>query len=183
MRPQIIKKMNPIIRMLVGVSLLPLALAGCSGGSSNSGGNNAPSTPRSVSATAPDGLTSTVSENTQTISVGGSVTYTFTLINNTSAPITFQVESGSAALVSATEGAITIYNASQQQVYPITTDTVAGVLSSVTLAPGQSVSGSATPNYNFTPAGVYTAEATFAILSASGAYEGVTVGPLTVTAQ
>jgi hypothetical protein len=186
MRPQCMKKLCSVRLLTVGVSLLSLALTGCGGGNSNSSGNEAPAAPLSLSATASDGLTATFSENTSTVIAGGSVTYTLTLTNNTNQPITYET---GVDLLGTVGGEIYIDNSSGQ-VYPVCLVTPADdpipVYFITTLTPGQSSSTTTTPKFNFTPAGVYTAEADFDISNMTGdvfTEQAVAVRPLKVTAH
>ncbi len=170
---------------LVSVALL----AGCGGGGGN--GNSSPTvvapittgvggvttgnggtiggTPASVSATEANGLTATLSENTTTVVVGGTVTYTLTLTNNTGAVVTVNAVTSTQIFT-----ALSIRNASGALVYiPVPGSPP---LQTVLIAPGQTLTTTQAVSA-FSSAGTY---------SATGVFDDSTptsVGPLTVTAQ
>ncbi len=170
---------------LVSVGLL----AGCGGGGGN--GNSSPTvvtpittgvggvttgnggatggTPASVSAKEANGLTATLSENTTTVAVGGTVTYTLTLTNNTGAVVTVNAVTSTQIFT-----ALSIRNASGALVYiPVPGSPP---LQTVLLAPGQTLTTTQAVSA-FSSAGTY---------SATGVFDDSTptsVGPLTVTAQ
>ena len=170
------------------------ALAGCGGSSSSSSG--APLVPRSVSATLPNGLTGTLTEDRSVVSIGGTVTYTATLTNATAQPITYQYYSGPGnfARVAAT---LSVTDPSGQVVFPFGPASLAvGIIGPTTLAPGQSVSSTIavgtstvsglTVSPGYAASGQYTANADFLVVP--GAVPGTgqiaaTAGPLPVTAQ
>lgn len=183
--------------LCAAVLLMP-GLAGC-GGSGSSTNTSGPIflVPRSVSSTLSNGLTATLTEDRSTVSVGGTVTYTATLTNPTTQAITYQPTlSGSNSF--SVPAALVISNPSGQSVYPLEpTAQFIGVGASVTLAPGQSVSGTQTVSttsipgasvtQGFSAAGQYTAKAYFSVVpgTSSDVSQAVTAtaGPLPVTAQ
>lgn len=162
--------------------LLPLVLSGCGGGS-NSGSNGSATTPQSVSAVAPDGLTATLSENTSRITPGGSITYTLMLTNHTHQTLTVIPVVGCGIDVPAVGGSVTITNASGITLYPLGGGcSEIGQGQSVTLAQGQSVSGTFTPSAVLTVAGTDSVQAGFGFIDgASRAVQSLVLGPLTVT--
>jgi len=169
---------------LLGLASLAALLAGCGGG----GGGSSPTvvapittggvpppvispggTPASVSAKEANGLTATLSENTITVAVGGTVTYTLTLTNNTGAVVTVNAVTSTQIFT-----ALSIRNASGALVYiPVPGSPP---LQTVLLAPGQTLTTIQAVSA-FSSAGTY---------SATGVFDDSTptsVGPLTVTAQ
>ena len=173
----------------LGLLLFPI-LAGCGGGGGggngnpgtgttgigvnsgvNSGNNSSSQNPVTASGTLPNGLTGTLTENSATVSVGGTVTYTLTLANNTAGAITVQAPSATAPPVY-----LVVNDASGTAVY---NPMPAPPLTTVTLATGQSLSQSV-PVQLPGVAGNYTAKANFSL---SDGTANTVVGPLTVTAQ
>ncbi len=182
---------------LCAAALLVPGLAGC-GGSSSSANTSSPIllVPRSVSSTLSNGLTATLTEDRSTVSVGGTVTYTATLTNNTAQPIAYQpVLSGTNSF--SVPASLVVKDPSGQVVYPVgPIAAFVGVGASVTLAPGQSNSGNlavstqhdpaATVSQGYSAAGTYTASADFefgAVTPPAAPSGTSTVGPLSVTAQ
>ncbi len=172
--------------------LASLSLAGCGGSSSSS--TSAPLAPRIASSVLPDGLTATLTEDRTTVPVGGTVTYTITLTNSTTAPITYQgiYGPGSGPPVPAF---VEVTNQSGNLAYPLqATTNVVYIGQSATLAPGQSVSEtqvvSTSPNVGapMTPGyslpGAYKASASFALIPGTtpNAAQGIgaTAGPVGV---
>lgn len=171
-------------------------LAGCGGG----GSSTTPITPvvplpHSVSAALPNGLTATVAEDQTNISVGGTVTYTMTLTNNTAQPITFQPIQRDTRPSAGVGDALTIGEPTGGEggilTFPLGAFTqVIAVGPSSTLAPGKSVSGTVLVGPNgpggFPNIGDYVARVSFNIQtgqSAAGTNTTVaqaTVGPLEV---
>ena len=176
------------------------SLTGC-GGSSSSGTSAPTPMPLSASATLSDGLTATLTEDRSTVSVGGTVTYTATLTNPTALPITYQpVISGAASFSGPAFGVpatLVVDSPAGQTVYPVgVIANFVGIGPSVTLTPGQSVSGTQAVSTNtdtgltvsqgYFAAGRYTASAYFSVVSGTSANSqpiAATAGPLTVTAQ
>ncbi len=172
---------------LLGLASVAL-LAGCGGGGGNSSptvvnpitsgiggattsgnGGTTTTTPASVSATEANGLTATLSENTTTVAVGGTVTYTLTLTNNTGAVVTVNAVTSTQIFT-----ALSIRNASGALVYiPVPGSPP---LQTVLLAPGQTLTTTQAVGA-FSSAGVYSATAVFDDSTPTS------VGPLTVTAQ
>jgi hypothetical protein len=163
---------------LVGLALTSV-LAGCGGGggggssssSSTGGGSSTPAT-TSVSATATDGLVATLSESSATVAVGGSITYTFTLSNNTGAAVSINASSpapiapDTVIVVKNSAGAIVLYPVPGSPPFD-----------SASLASGQSLTATQVVSA-FSSAGTYSATATFENPSAP-----IPAGPLTVTAS
>ncbi len=191
-------------RWLCAALLVP-CLAGC-------GGSSAPKNtadpilfvPHSVSATLSDGLTATLTEDRSTVAVGGTVTYTATLANNTAQPITYQpVLSGTNSFGGTNAlnvpAALVVSSPSGQTVYPIgPIPLFVGVGAGVVLVPGQSVSATQTVTttkmtglavtQGYSASGTYTATAYFSVipgaaLNATPAAATATAGPLPVTVQ
>ncbi len=188
-------KVSMLVRPLVFVTLTAPLLAGCGGGGSGS----PTAAPRSVSATLPDGLTGTLTEDRSTVAVGGTVTYTLTLANNTAQGVTYRPfnAGGFATQTGGGFQVLQVTGAQPRVVYPLTGNGTTGYLGNfVSLGPGQSVSGTfavvgGSPSPGFSPAydapGQYQATAFFDLApGASGgasAQETVTTAPLTVTVQ
>ena len=187
------KVIAKVLLWTTGALALP-SLAGC-GGSSSSPANPPVLTPRSASAVLSNGLTATLTEDRATVPVGGTVNYTVTLANLTAQPVTFQpvYGPGSSPPVPAS---LTVTNPAGAVVYPVgPLPQVVSVGPSVTLTPGQSVSGTQavtttpvtglTNGEGYSRAGVYAATATFGFVpSASGSGQtNEPVGPLSVTAN
>lgn len=160
-------------------------MAGCGGGggNGNSGGgttgtnsgttgnnNGGNQNPVTATGTLPDGLTGTLTESANTVSVGGTVTYTLTLTNGTGGAITIQAPSETTP-----PAYLVVTNSSGTAVYD---PMPAPPLTTVTLAVGQSLSQTA--SVSLAPAGAYTAKANFSL---SDGTANTVVGPLTVTAQ
>ena len=172
---------------LLGLLALPL-LAGCGGGG---GGSSSPTpvptpnptpvpvptppqtTPLSKSIITPTGLTATLSEASSTVSVGGTLIYTETLTNSNAAAV--PVNSNGLNTPSAVLKIIGPSGAVSLQPIPGPPPIISG-----TLAPGQTLTMTVTAG-GFTTAGTYSATATFS--DDTTAATGVSVGPLTVTAQ
>jgi hypothetical protein len=183
---------------LLGASALPL-LAGCGGGGGGNGNTTSPgttgttgttgtstgttgttgtgtgggSTPNSVSVVEPDGLTASFSENTNAISVGGSVTYTLTLTNNTSATVLTNAVSETPTIPPAV---LTLRDPSNNLVQGSVPPPPA-IYAGVPLAPGQSLTQTQSVS-GFTAQGTYKATAVF-----DDGPTGITIGPLVVTVQ
>ena len=181
------------IKWLCAVALLAPGLAGC-GGSSSSSSSTPALMPRSVSATLSNGLTATLTEDRSTVSVGGTVTYTVALANNTTQPITYQPIYGGGGLAPPVPAALVVSNPSNQTVYPL--GPIPNLVSAgppVTLAVGQSVTETQAVNTDttngltiaggYSAAGSYTASAYFGFSSGSASSGSTTVGPLPVTVQ
>lgn len=172
---------------LLGLASVAL-LAGCGGGGGGNGnstpmvvtpitsgiGGTTPittpvGTPASVTATEANGLTATLSENATTVAVGGAVTYTLTLTNNTGAVVTINAVTSTQIFT-----ALSVRNAANAPVY--TPVPGSPPLQTVLLAPGQSLTSTQAVSA-FSSAGAYSATAVFDDSIATS------VGPLTVTAQ
>lgn len=180
--------MNLTIRALLGVMAfvtVPI-LAGC-GGSSTSLPDPQPPF---VSAALPDGLTATLAEDRSSIAVGGVVTYTLALTNDTAQPITYRPVISGPAPSGNVPATLLVKDAGGGTVFP------AGALPqfvaigpSTTLAPGQSVSGTLAVGGNdqgrYSASGRYNASAAFSVQTGqdSSSLETVTAGPLPVDAQ
>ena len=185
-------------RWLCAALLVP-GLAGC-GGSSSPKNTADPIlfVPHAVSVPLLNGLTATLLEDRSTVPVGGTVTYTATLINPTPQPITYRpIISGSDSFSTPSAGLI-VNNSSGQAVFPLNAAAqYVGTGASVTLAPGQAISATEAVSTSQIPgialaqgyaaAGQYTATARFAVIpgTSSDISQAVTAtaGPLTVTAQ
>ncbi len=177
----------PFLLLLAGCGLL----TGCGGGGSSSQTTTMPpvTTPPAqtpaVSAAAADGLTATLSENAATVAPGGTLTYTFTLKNGTSAPVPLMTSlSGTtnepiAALTLTNAAGVTVYPTQ----HPLTGPPTPPGTGQVTLLPGQAVSKSLSLAA-FGATGAYQAVASFTVAASSvAAAQTVTLPPLTVTAQ
>lgn len=163
------------------------SLSGCGGSTSTTVANPAPH-PLSISATLPDGLLATVTEDRASVPVGGTVTYTMTLANTTAQPITFQAVRGGTPSAGVGD-TLSLMDARGNIVYPQGAfPTIVSYGPLTTLEPGQSASGTlavgADKNLGqFAPAGRYTATVSFAVQSPSGTPASATAGPLIVDAQ
>lgn len=183
---------------LPAIALLVPGLAGCGGSSSSTDTSSPPVlVPRSVSAALSNGLTATLTEDRSVVSIGGAVNYTATLTNSTAQPITYQsVLSGTNSF--SVPAGLVVGNPSGQTVYPLgafAQYVAAGP--SITLAPGQSVSGTlalrtasipgVAVTQGYAAAGQYSATASFAVVPGTSfdlaQLIAVNVGPLPVTAQ
>jgi hypothetical protein len=133
--------------------------------SSNSG-----SFPLSVSSTNDAGLTMTLSENQSTVPVGGQVIYTMTITNNTPKAIAYAPIINGSTVVSDVGGEIVVDDPNGKVVYPpqAAIPQFVAIGTQITIAPGQSVSGSATVSGVFTAPGRYAASATFLYNTPSG---------------
>ncbi len=176
---------------LLGASAFPL-LTGCGGGGGGDNGNpggggttgtgatgttgtgTTGPTPSvtSVSIVEPDGLTASLSENTNTISVGGSVTYTLTLTNATSAAVSIHYSS---AAPNQPPAGFIVRDPSGSQLPPPVPGTPPFEM--LSLAPGQTLASAQTVS-GYTVHGTYTATATF---NDSGTF--ATLPPLAVAVQ
>ncbi|MDQ2739934.1 MAG: hypothetical protein M3Y35_15225 [Actinomycetota bacterium] len=175
-----------------GVFTLP-CLAGCGGGGGSSAIPVGPAgpLPRSVSVPLPNGLTATVTEDRTSVALGGVVTYTMTLTNNTAQPITFETFRRDGSPTGGVGDSLTVKDAGGGTAFP--QGGFAQVLEfgpSTTLAPGQSASGALTVGGNkdlgqFSTTGRYSASVTFGVLTGPGFTAPVpaTTGPLEVEAQ
>lgn len=176
-------------KMCLGAALIAPGLVGCGGG----GGMTpmAPiSQPRSVSSMMANGLTATLAEDNSRIPVGGTVTYTLTLANNTPQPISYQPVIGGAT-PPGFPASLIVTDAQGHPAFPPGAMTaVIFIGPATTLAPGQSVSGTLSVGSNkdlgqYATAGQYSAKATFTVQTGTGSASEVTapVGPLMVDAQ
>ena len=184
------------------LSLLTLSLlAGCGGGgggNGNSGGgttttgttstgtntgsntvgtstgtNTGGTTPLSISAVTATGLTATLTEASSTVSVNGTLVYTMTLTNTTTAAIPVNAIN---IPVTTPAAALTVIGPTGNVSFaPIP---YAPNSNNGTLAPGQSISTTQTAD-GFTTAGTYSATATFG----DDTTGPKSVGPLLVTAR
>ena len=172
-----------------GVLALP-GLAGCGGGSGTTPTTPPPLLPASVSAAVPDGLTATLAEDRTGVAVGGTVTYTLTLANNTALPITYRPVIGGAG-PSGFPASLLVTDAQGNTAFPLGAMTaVIFIGPSATIAPGQSVSGTVAVGDNknlgqFPAAGRYSAVARFTVQTGqdSASETATAVGPLAVDAQ
>jgi hypothetical protein len=156
----------------VGIGAATL-LSGCGGGGGGGGSSSSPAQPGpSITQTAVDGLVAKLAESSGTVSIGGSTTYTLTLTNNTGASVAINTTGTDPTVLSA---GLVVQNQSDVDVY----DPVPGTppLDSGSLASGQSLTETVVVSA-FANAGTYTATAAF-----ENPIGGVTVTPLTVTAQ
>ncbi|BDI28647.1 hypothetical protein CCAX7_006980 [Capsulimonas corticalis] len=159
---------------ILGLALTPF-LAGCGGGGGGGGDSTSTppaGTPASITGTAPNGLVATVTENTNIVSAGGNVIYTYKLTNPTGASITITSGSASPTTPSVTLG---IKNAGGTPVY--SSIPPPPPLFTATLAPGQSLTSTETVSA-FGSTGVYQATAKFGDITPV-----FSVGPLAVTVQ
>lgn len=190
----------------LGALALP-GLVGCGGG----GSSTTPITPvvplpHSVSAALPNGLTATVAEDRTSVPVGGVVTYTMTLTNNTAQPITFQPVQKDTRPSAGVGDALMVVEVAGGEGGLVTFPTggFAQVITtgpSNSLAPGKSVSGtvlvgpsgpggfaadgSYTNPSGFLVTGAYIARVSFTLQTGQDASSVVTtsVGPLEVDAK
>lgn len=161
-----------------------IGTGGTSTGSSTSGSSTGTNTGGtnsvSVSGTTATGLTATLTEASSTVSVNGTLVYTLTLTNNTTADIPIQTTADTQAnppvLPTTPAAGLVIRNAGGTTTFepipgpaPVFTGT---------LKPGQSLTSTVTAN-GFTTAGTYSATATFS----DDTTAAKSVGPLLVTAQ
>jgi hypothetical protein len=119
----------------------------------------------------PDGLTASLSENTKSISVGGSVTYTLTLTNTTGAAVSIHY---SAATPTAPPAGVIVRDPSGNQI-------PGGVpgpppLDTLSLGIGQSLTSTQVIS-GYTVKGTYNATATF---TDGGTFVTLSVLPVTV---
>ena len=164
---------------VTALTLASLLFAGCGGGggggngsgggSGNNGGSGGGTL--SVSAIEANGLTATLSEDKNTVSVGGTVTYTMTLANKTASAVLIQF---SASTPTQPPAAVVVRDAAGNLVF--TPVPPAPPLDTLSLGPGQALTVSQAVAA-FSAAGTYSAKATFS----DG--PGTTIGPLTVTAH
>ena len=180
-------------KALIGTAgVLVPSLTGC-GGSSSSDTSAPALMPRSVATTLSNGLTAKLAEDRSTISVDGSVTYTLTLTNSTTQPITFQPTFGPND-VSGVSGSILLTDPSgkSEPAAGISVTPIGGTGPAMTLAPGQSVSGTEVVGnstaYTYSLLGPYTATASFRVVQGGtttsfGMEIDAMTGPLVVTAQ
>ena len=166
-------------------------LAGCGGGGSSHADLRSPAL--SASAKTPLGLTATFAEDKASVALGGGVTYTLTLTNNTSQPITYEYISGCLVQAQHMGGVVTVKDAAGNGLFPDGNGCTAGFgPTPATIAPDKSVSDTVifTPSDGyegdnpFTTAGLHYATASFQI-SAPGTnpLTSPQVGPLTVNVQ
>lgn len=143
-----------------------------------------------MSAALPDGLTATLAEDKSTVAVGGVVTYTLSLANNTAQPISYHPVIGGATPSGGVPAALVVRDAGGGTAFPV------GALPqfifigpNTTLAPGQSVAGTLAVGGNdegrYSAAGQYSASASFVVQTGadSTSQTNTTVGPLPVSAQ
>ena len=143
---------------------------GTTGTTGNTGNNNGGNGSQSVSVTEPNGLTASISENSSTVSVGGSITYTLTLTNNTGAAILTNAYSSQSLPAN-----FRVVNQSGTIVFnpiPYTPQ-----INTISVASGQSLTASQVVS-SFAASGTYTATAAFA-----DTLSNISVGPLTVQVQ
>lgn len=185
--------------LCAGALFVPV-LAGC-GGSSSSRNTSVPIVPqpRSVTAALANGLTGTLAEDRSAVAVGGTVTYTMTLTNPTSQPVTY-LSSFGPGMNTPVGASLTVFGPSGQVVYPLGAVSLAvGIGPPVTLAPGQSVTATETVSttrmaglavtQGYSAAGIYNASAAFGVTPGTTSSDAhapavtATAGPLPVTAQ
>jgi hypothetical protein len=180
-------------RFLLAFPLIPLTLAaGC--GSGNSSNSIAlPTTDSALSRSATDGgLTATLTEDKDAVVAGGTVTFTLSLTNHSTTPITYlasvgcpnayQVINGLSSSIAVTNTS----NATQSSLpYVGVNCNAIGLPVSATLAPGASVTGTVSSGKIFATAGKYSVSASVADLTSadSSTAPPLTPGPLTVTVQ
>ena len=171
---------------LLGLLILPL-LAGCGGGGGSNGnpGGGGTTTTGSTgtntgtqsnltsSVTTSTGLTASITEASSTVSVGGTLVYTLTLMNNTASALQVPYTGTTLPIPSVAVKVLGPNGLASSQPLP-----GGPPLNSESLAPGQSISTTQTAT-GFTTAGTYTATATFS----DGTAAPPTAGPVTVTAQ
>lgn len=155
-------------------------LTGCAGGSSNSSATG----PIQSSTMLPNGLTLTLAEDKASVPVGGQVVYTETLRNATAALIQATIiGAGTAAphaldmyellsVSGATVGLIA-YDGGSFMALPVAPPPI----TTVTLQPGQSISGTTT--YRLTRADRYTAQA-YVVSEGSTGFQGTPYDAVTV---
>ncbi len=192
------KRPTKLFLFAAGVLTLP-ALSGCGGGGSGTS-PNVPVTPliplpHSVSAALSDGLTATVAEDRTSVPVGGTVTYTMTLTNNTAQPITFQPVQPDTSPAGGVGDHLTVTDVKANVAFPQGGALEVLVYGKVTtLTPGNSISGTVVVGSDksqgqLSAAGPYTANVKFTVTTAqvsplqSPPLATVTVGPLEVDAQ
>ncbi len=185
--------------------LICVSLAGCGGGGGGGSSVGAvpvlplppvapappPPTVTTVSAPALQNFTVSMMEDRSTVSVGGTVNYTLTLTNTSSAAASVIVAIENSQTVPQT--VLRVTNPLGATVYPVARPGVAHdngppppplLDAPVTLMPGQSLSSVHRAVSAFASAGTYLASATFTVASGSGdARQMVTVPVLSVTAQ
>ena len=175
--------------LAVAGALTVPGLTGCGGGGGSA--TTPPSlSPRAVSAALPDGLTATLAEDKSAIAVGGVVTYTLTLANNTAQPISYQPVIGAAAPSGGVPAALVVKDAGGGTAFPVgPMPQFIFVGPDTTLAPGQSVSGTLAVGGNdegrYSAAGQYSASAFFTVQTGpdSASQTNTVVGPLPVAVQ
>lgn len=186
------KRSMKVFVWVAGILALP-GLAGCGGGATPT----APAAPRPVSASVPNGLTATVTEDRATVPVGGTVIYTLTLTNPTAQPITFlPVRSTDSYPTGGVGDALVLTDAAGKPAFALGAfAAVVGYGQLTTLAPGKSVSGTLSVGGDkalggFPAAGRYSARVTFRMLTGPNYPSLVavpeveaTAGPLDVDAQ
>ena len=163
-------------------------LTGCGGGGGSSTTTMVPQS-RAVSAALPDGLTATLAEDRSTVAVGGVVTYTLTLANNTAQRVTYHPVFGGTA-PSGVPAALVVKDAGGNTAFPVgVMPNFIAIGPSTTLAPGQSVSGTLAvggdDEGHYSAAGQYSASASFTVQTGADSTSQVAtaVGPLPVNVQ
>lgn len=188
--------MKPRASMIIATSLFGIPfLAGCGGSGGSSSAPLITPQPRSVSAKAANGLTVTFSENADAVSQVGSVSYTVTLTNPTTQPVTIQL--GASCFGSPNpnypDDTLIVTSAAGIQISPVAIEVGAPCAPNIlpvvpvmqTLNPGQTLTNQGTLNSAslsqlFTAKGVYTLNVRVQTSSSSTA---TTVGPLPLTVQ
>jgi uncharacterized repeat protein (TIGR01451 family) len=136
-----------------------------------------------------NGLIGTVTEDNLTIPVGGTVTYTLTLTNPTTQPITFQTVKRDAGPSGGVGDALTVKDAKGSVTFPQGSfGQVVTYGPTTTLAPKTSMSGTLAVGGSkdlgqFSAAGPYFASATFTVLTPTGTPASGTTLPLEVDVQ
>lgn len=171
---------------LAAFSLAIPLLAGCGGSSGSSSSSLITPQPRSVSKTATNGLTATFSENADAAGPGGAVTYTVTLTNSFTQPVTLQLYGcpGNPPDPSRPDAFLDVADANGTLVYttaPPPVPCAAAPPVTQTIAAGQSLTTQfqVSSSQAFRAKGVYLASV-FVFTSSGNADQ---LGPLTLTVQ
>ena len=171
---------------LAAFSLTIPLLAGCGGSSGSISSQLMTPQPRSVSKTATNGLTATFAENVDAVGPGGAVTYTVTLTNSFTQPVTLQLYGcpGSPPDPSRPNAFLNVADADGTLVYttaPIPIPCAAAPPVTQTIAAGQSltIQFQGISSQAFKSKGVYLASAV--VSTSTGNADQL--GPLTMTVQ
>jgi uncharacterized repeat protein (TIGR01451 family) len=166
--------------IVIGPLSVSVLLAGCGGGggSSNSGGGGLTGpdpTTLALSATTPDGLMATLSQPQATVKVGSTVTYTVTLTNAGSTPVSIQTGDQAGTDQPLVPVSFTVTDSAGKSVY---TNPAPAASQTVTLQPTQYLTETLTLTNVFQHTDRYSATATFQTGSSP-----TTLGPLVLTAR